>query len=383
MKVLHIIDSGGLYGAEVMLLNLIDEQIKLGLQPTICSIGKHNISEKPLESEALKRGFKLKKFRMHAGPNIFGAWKILQFAHHEHFDLIHTHGYKGRILFGLIPQKIRRLPLITTLHGWTNTRLFSLLRIYEWLEVKSLKYCDAVVIVSSAMRSNSRLKYYKKKNLTVINNGIPLLNLEVPTNKYNDELYLNSYALDLDIKEFCESGFIVGTIGRLSPEKGFHYLIEAISLLNNTRDIKLLIIGEGPLRAELEILINSLSLSEKVFIAGYRVNANKYLSLFDAFVLPSLSEGLPLTILEAMSAKTPIVATTVGGIPEVLQNGQGGLMVEPKNPKSLADAILKIRNNRALTEQLVFFSHNEVLTKYSSKTMAIKYLEMYKSSCKN
>ena len=90
-----------------------------------------------------------------------------------------------------------------------------------------------------------------------------------------------------------------------------------------------------------------------------------------------------MTILEAMSAKTPIVATKVGGVPEVLQNGQGGLLVEPRNPKSLADAILKIRNNRELTEQLISFSHNEVITKYSSKTMAIKYLEMYKSYCRN
>src|SRR3990170_1950650 len=376
MKVLHIIDSGGLYGTEVMLLNLVDEQIKLGLQPTICSIGKHTISEKPLESEALKRGFKLKKLRMHAGPNIFGAWKILQFAHREHFDLIHTHGYKGRILFGFIPRKVRKLPLVTTLHGWTNTKLLSLLRIYEWLEVKSLKHCDAAVIVSNALRSNPRLKHYKKENLMVINNGIPLSNLENSNNKYNDALHLNSYALDPDIKKFCENGFIVGTIGRLSPEKGFHYIIEAISLLSNTRDIKMLIIGEGPSRAELERLINSLSLSEKVIIAGYRANASKYLPFFDVFVLSSLTEGLPMTILEAMSTKTPIVATKVGGIPEALQDGQGGLLVEPRNPKSLADAILNIRNNRELTEQLISFSHNEVITKYSSKTMAIKYLEM-------
>ena len=148
-----------------------------------------------------------------------------------------------------------------------------------------------------------------------------------------------------------------------------------------------------PIKKKQEVVYTTLKLSQSSHEAIKEVAQiqglkhaevfDSMLSLFDAFVLPSLSEGLPLTILEAMSAKTPIVATTVGGIPEVLQNGQGGLLVEPKNPKSLADAILKIRNNRALTEQLVFFSHNEVLTKYSSKTMAIKYLEMYKSSCKN
>src|SRR3989337_2476449 len=118
MKVLHIIDSGGLYGAEVMLLNLVQEQLRLGLDPVICSIGEKRFFEKPLESEGLKRGFKIKKFRMRAGPNLLGAYKILRFAHIGKFDLMHTHGYKGNILFGLLLRGLRKIPLVSTLHGW-------------------------------------------------------------------------------------------------------------------------------------------------------------------------------------------------------------------------------------------------------------------------
>ena len=105
MKILHIIDSGGLYGAEMVLLNLVAEQIKLGLEPTIASIGEKGIVEKPLETEVIKRGFKLKKFRMQPGPDYMGASKILRFAKQEYFDLMHSHGYEGNI-FSLRGVKI-------------------------------------------------------------------------------------------------------------------------------------------------------------------------------------------------------------------------------------------------------------------------------------
>jgi hypothetical protein len=123
MKILHIIDSGGLYGAEVMLLNLVAEQIKLGLDPTIASIGEKHIGEKPLETEALKRGFKLRKFSMYPGPNYPGALKILRFAHGAGIHILHSHGYKGNILFGLMPRKIRNLPLIATIHDGKGLRI--------------------------------------------------------------------------------------------------------------------------------------------------------------------------------------------------------------------------------------------------------------------
>ena len=106
MRVLHIIDSGGMYGAEVMLLNLVEEQIRQGLKPVIASIGDNQTGEKPLEIEAHKRGFPLKIFRMRPGPNFIGAWKILNYAKSIDCNLLHSHGYKGNILFGFLPKKI-------------------------------------------------------------------------------------------------------------------------------------------------------------------------------------------------------------------------------------------------------------------------------------
>lgn len=373
MKVLHVIDSGGLYGAEMMLLNLVEEQIRVGLDPTICSIGKLNIEDKPLEKEALKRGFKVKKFRMRAGPNILGAWEILKIAKIDCFDLMHTHCYKGNILFGFIPKRIRNIPLVSTIHGWTGIRRFSRIRLYQWIETKSLKFIDAVVLVNKAMLSKPRIKNYNVKKFYIINNGIPI-------NGYRD----NNCELDSEIAAFCKEGFVVGSIGRLSEEKGFDYLIEAVNLLAKKIDnLKLIIIGEGPKREYLYKKTVTLKLADRIFLPGHRNCGSKYLPLLDVFVLPSLNEGLPITILEAMMAKTPIVATRVGGIPDVLQNGKGGLLIEPCNPQSLAKAIMEIRENKRLSEIITLFSYNEVITKYNSQNMASQYYDIYQKVLNN
>ncbi len=372
MKILHIIDSGGLYGAERMLLNLVYEQVKLGMESTICSIGEPGIKEKSLETEALKRGFKVKKVRMRAGPNFVGAWEILRLAHEEHFNLMHTHGYKANILFGFIPKMVRKIPLVSTLHGWTCAGRFTKMNIYKWFDLKSLKYFDSVVVVNKSMLSMPGLRKHSGI-MSVINNGISPVGYEADS---------QNFAVDSEVIDFCRAGFIVGAIGRLSPEKGFDNLIDAVYRLKTGIGLKLIIIGEGPLKEKLQIKINKMGVSDSVFLTGYLPGARKYMKFFDVFVLPSLTEGLPITLLEAMLSKIPVIATKVGGIPEVLQNGKGGVLVEPGKPEALAEAILQIHNNPELCEQFVNLSYNEVKMKYSSKNMALDYADVYRKIIK-
>lgn len=375
LRVLHIIDSGGLYGAEVVLLNLISEQIEMGLDPAIASIGEKNIGEKPFETEALNSGFRVLKFRMRPGPNYLGALKILRLAHRKGFDLLHSHGYKGNILFSFFPKRFRKIPLVSTLHGWTSTDSFTRMKLYERLDSISLKLIDAVVLVNKSMLTNSKLKNPKGINLYIVNNGIPLLDSCTLT-KTSDLLKTASAGLDQSIINFCNSGYIVGSVGRFSEEKGFRYLIKAFHLLNQD-NIKLLIIGDGVERNSLEQLIDKLKLNDSVLLPGYRPAAHNYLKYINLFVLPSLTEGLPITLLEAIQAKVPVVATKVGGIPEVLQDGKGGLLIEPRDPESLACAINHIYHNPEHAKHLVSKSYQEVITNYSSETMAMGYLDVY------
>lgn len=371
MKILHIIDSGGLYGAEMVLLNLVAEQIALGIDPTIASIGEKHISEKPLETEAHKRGFKVIKFRMFPGPNPFGIFKVLGYARQNAFDILHSHGYKGDVGFGLMPKRLRKIPLISTLHGWTSVSGFSKNRVYEQLHLMSLKYIDAVVLVSQAMCYTRKLKTRRNINFHVIHNGIPI----------SEEQSVRSpnTSLDQKILDFCEKGFTIGSIGRLSAEKGYRYLVEALDILiKEGIDARLIIIGEGRERNSLERAVAHYGLAENVIMPGYRENARDYLPYFKVFAVSSLTEGLPVTILEAMHAKIPIVATRVGGIPEVLQDNHGGLLVEPLSPKNLSEAIRLFYRDGKLARDLASLSFQEVVNNYTSKAMTLRYLDIYK-----
>ena len=426
MKILHIIDSGGLYGAEMVLLNLVAEQIKMGLDPCIASIGDKHIGEKPLETEARKRGFRVVKFRMFPGPNPYGMLKVLRYAKQNEFDILHSHGYKGNVAFGLMPKRIRKIPMISTLHGWTSVSGFSKNRVYEWLDLISLKYIDAVVLVSEAMKSHPKLEGRKGINFHVIHNGIPIpaaqfnhLTIQpfnqsriqatsTPPAQWNESVFnipsgLNSKTiqpgqstqstqqtrvtqatqrtqkLDQSIVDFCKKGYTIGSIGRLSTEKGYKYLIEALTILiKKGIDARLVIMGEGYERPCLENLTRELGLSEKVLLPGYIDEANLYIPLFDVFVISSLTEGLPITLLEAMQAKTPIVGSRVGGIPYLLDESRAGLLVNPASPDAIANAVFRIYDDGRLAKALVDDAYERVYTDFGMEGMALAYLEVYK-----
>lgn len=367
VKILHVIDSGGLYGAEVMLLNLMHEQVRLGCNPALASIGTREQGEKPLETEARKRGFQVHTFRMLPGPNVPGALRIVKLAVRESFDLYHTHGYRSDILIGFLPRFIRRLPVVSTLHGWTNNGDFSRMTLYEYVDKISLRRIDRVVVVNGSMKNKVGLR-----GLRVVDNGIPVDDFEAVSDGRV------TGGIDDDIASFCRKGFTFGAIGRLSLEKGFSNLIEAVKIASETYDIRLAIIGDGPLRKLLNDRIHALNLSGRVMLAGYRDGASKYLPCFKGFVLPSLTEGLPMVILEAMLASVPILATRVGGVPEVLENGDAGILLNTGSVQDIADGMIKFVANPDLGLRLAERARARVRDKYSSRLMAEKYNDIYR-----
>ncbi len=365
LKVLHVIDSAGLYGAEVMLLNLVGEQIKMGLSPAICSIGEKGCAEKPLEAEARRRGYPVKTFRMNPGFNLKGALDILGFARQEGFGVLHSHGYKGDILFGFLPRRLRRIPVVATLHGWTSAGAISRMRVYEWLDARALKHIDAVVAVNGRMLANPRLKK-SGINLHVVNNGMPPAQAEVRE-------------LDQEVAEFCKAGFIVGAIGRLTQEKGFKYLVEAFARVRERRkDARLVILGDGPEKDLLAGAAATFGLKDGLLMPGYRAGASRYLRLFDIFVLPSLTEGLPMVVLEAMQNGVPIVATRVGGVPEVLEEGAAGVLIESASARAVAEGIFALEDEN-YARGLAKRAKEIVNARYSSEGMAAGYREIYRS----
>lgn len=368
LKVLHVIDSGGLYGAEKVLLSLASEQIRQGSFPTIASIGEPHCGEKPIETAAMRRGISVAPFRMRAGPNLPGVLHILRFVRRERFDVLHSHGYKGDIFFGFMPKWARRIPVVSTVHGWTGGNSRNKLAFYEWLDGVSLSFIERIVVVSESMQDHARLHRHVQK-MRIVNNGIPW---EENLSGEEDE------QLDPRIVDFCQHGFVLGAAGRLSPEKGFGFLLDAFSEIAATHsDARLLILGEGNERSVLEAKARHLGIEARVLMPGFVNDLQRYLKLMQVFILSSLTEGQPMVILEAMRERIPVIASSVGGVPDMLSHGEAGMLVEAGSISSLAAAIRQIIKERGPATLRAERAVDLVRTKYSVAAMAYQYHEIY------
>lgn len=372
IKVLHIIDSGGLYGAEMMLLNLAREQRRMGLQPCIASIGDRHVGEKAIEVRAEQQGIPVQRFRMRPGPNWIGATAILKFAKRNRFSLLHSHGYKGNILFGLLPKCLRKLPMISTVHGYTSvSRNWSKMGLYEWLDARILPRLDGVVLVNRGMLGHPKLNSLNRRQYHVIDNGI------------GEQAPFRQCRLDGSLVRFCDHPFVIGAVGRLSNEKGFHVLVDAFArVLKDGFPARLVLVGDGHRRQDLARQIETLQLQYHVLMTGFVENAAEYIPLFRLLAIPSLTEGLPITLLEAMRAGIPVVASRVGGIPQVVTHNHCGLLIAPGDAVSLAENIKRLNADGELYHQLASNAKWRFLQKYTSGKMASRYLNLYEQILK-
>jgi len=175
-----------------------------------------------------------------------------------------------------------------------------------------------------------------------------------------------------------ETGPVVGTVARLAPEKDQHRLLEAFALLRREHPgARLVLAGDGPLRAELEARARELSIDPAVTFLGFRERVADVLSGLDIFALSSRTEGVPLALLEAMAAGLPVVATAVGGVPEVVVDGESGLLVPPADAEALAGALGRLARDRPLAERLGAAARRRVRERFSLAATARVYARLY------
>ena len=367
LKVLHVIDSGGLYGAEVMLLNLVETQVALGLKPLILSVGDLGVGEKSLEKTAKERGLDVKSVRFKSGLNIRASHSLISFAKNEGYDLIHSHGYKFNILFGLWPKFFRKIPLLSTLHGYVNAKKYSKMWINEVLDRFFIKRADLVVLVNRIMLDNPVIKSIQLPNYVVIDNGI-----DVSSKPSADAVVSNAF------KNFTAGhDKILGYVGRLSPEKGIKVLLNALKTVNRDHSVGVVIIGSGSQYDELNEMTSLLALERNVLFLGYIDKPVSYMKYFDALIMPSFTEGLPITLLEAMNAKVPVIASSVGGIPDVLDESSCGYLVKSGDVEALANSITFLINSPLDVVTKVDLAYRRVCDNYSSVKMAKEYENAY------
>jgi glycosyltransferase involved in cell wall biosynthesis len=368
MIVAHVIDSSGLYGAEQVILTLMHAQRQIGIHPILLSIGNKS-SSKFIENACLEMGFHFLRLRFSNGLNIFGSLKLVSTAKSLGVTVFHTHGYKPNILLGLLPRANNKIPIVCTLHGWTHTKFFSRIFVYEFLDLLLLRRLDAVVSVTKFPRYYKLLKRLKIQYFHVPNGIIDL-------NDTYDSISHQKHSIK---NHFTKADILnIVIIARLSHEKGFEYLLSALfTLVSNEIPITLTIIGDGQYRSSLEQTVSKYELAERVFFTGYIREAYRLLPAFDLFILASLTEASPITVLEAMRAGIPIVATSVGDIPYMLDHGRCGTLIPKKSSRAIFDAICDIYYNYQNALLKAKNAQMRVVSTFSGKSMASQYNRIY------
>ncbi len=364
--ILHLIDSSGLYGAEKVVLALLRELRRSQFLGILGCIREKETDNVEIAERAIEDGIPTYYFTMKRGLNPLGIYKILKFIKHSSISLVHSHGYKPNVFLSILP--FRSFPVISTVHGWLKFGTDRKERLYEFLDSKALKRMDFVVSVSEAVKEDLIKMGISKKKIVTIYNGIT-------TNHFRQQFHSS----ETRRQYFVDQGdFVVGTAGRLSEEKGHSYLIRAIpKLVREIKNIKLIIAGEGPLKRDLECLVENLGIINHVRLIGYEQDINQFLSAIDLFILPSLTEGLPISLLEAMGSGKAVIASRVGGIREVIQNSVNGILIPPMNVEALSESIKFFFNDSEARRIVGFEAKKHINLHFSSGAMALGYQNLY------
>ena len=360
VKVLQLISSGGYYGAENMLLNLCASQQKAGCENSLMLFYNVHAPNVEFYERARRRGLSVRMVHCQGRADWRAVRQIEECIQEDGIELLHTHGYKAD-LYGYVAARRSAKPIVATCHNWLGGT--AALGIYNHLDRIALKRFHGLAAVSDSVAQRLLDSGVSAKKIRTIANGIDVQTFE--------------RASPLPVLNF-DGNKVVGMVARLDLQKGFEYLLRAASeLCGAFPALKIVIVGEGPDRTAIENMIQQYGLQANVILAGQHSNMPGVYAAMDVFVLPSLNEGLPMTILEAMAASKPVIATRIGAIPSVIKDGETGLLVDPGDADGLRNALAWLLTDPDLGRRLGAAGYAWVSRNYTSETMALKYRQMY------
>lgn len=312
LRIIQYITPSQIGGAEVHVTALADKLQRRGHQVTVvCPHGR------PLVPELLARGLQVRSPRTMGKCDPFMLARLVRWLRADRAEVLHTHLSTASLL-GSLASRLAGVPAIATVHG-LNTRTC-----FNW--------AHGIIAVSNAVKQHLVDQRMPAERITVVHNGVDLQSLSRP---HEGTAVRGRWQIPEGVP-------VLATVGRLTPEKGHQDLLEALSRLATDRrwkEVRLLIVGKGPLLARLQEAARRLGLADRVVFTGFQRDVLAFLQAADIFVLPSIQEGLSLSALEAMAVGKPVVACRVGGTPEVVVDGETGLLVAPGQPAELAAAL--------------------------------------------
>lgn len=298
------------------------------------------------------------------------VWSVLKLALHmrrRKCRLIHTHDAHSTAL-GAAAARLAGVPLRIV-----SRRVDFPLKPNAFSRWKYTRGVDALLAISEGVKK------------VLVEGGIDPKVIRIVPSGIDFSVYAEAQKSDYLRQElsFAPDDFLVGIVAHLADHKGHRYLIRATKILKDIAPkVKVIIVGEGPLRMELDRLAKDVQVEDIVFFLGFRKDVPQILSSLDLFVLSSYLEGMGSSLLDAMACRLPVVATRVGGIPEVVIQGETGFLVPPRRAESLAQAIFKLYTDRELAERLGQKGYQVVHRKYSAESMAQKIIRIYERTAR-
>jgi len=351
-RILLAIGSSEIGGAQKVFITLIKELIERGYNINLV-VPKGPLLDVMQDTDLCIHtlDFKFPRCFIH-------IFKILR---EKNISLIHTHLTKCSFLFGLVNLLFKK-PMVCTLHNEIiHSRLNSFEKRFYPIFYFILSYlCSGIIVVSKYLKAHIvKVAKVNSKKITVIYNGIEI--------GENGE-FMN--------KPDNNKRFTIGYIGRLSDEKGVKYLIESLHVLKKI-DFECFIVGDGPLRIELEQLVRHYELSNKVRLLGFCNDPKPLMQQMDVIVVPSVNETFSLTIVESFLLKKVVIASNVGGIPELVIDGQTGFLFPVKDSSTLAEKILYVYNNKKEAQVIAMNGYEYFKKHFTSKIMAENTITYY------
>ena len=335
-KILYIITKSNWGGAQRYVFDLATNLPKEKYEVAVALGGEGTLKTK-LEQNGIaviSVANLARDINLRAEVSVF--FELLSLLRSNHYDIVHLNSSKIGGL-GALAARLARVPrIVFTAHGWAfkESRHVITRGVVTFISWLTVFLSHQTIVVSQDDQKKATGFPFVQKKITLVHNGVTPTSL-APRVEARAALLGNHAPHLLD-----NSVLWLGTISELHRNKGLAYLIEALANLPTTNySLLTIIVGEGEERPRLEALIKEKNLTEKIFLVGHKENAASLLVAFDIFTLTSEKEGLPYAILEAGLAGLPVVATNVGGIPEIIRDMESGIVVRAKDMKEIADAL--------------------------------------------
>ncbi|MEX1181758.1 MAG: glycosyltransferase family 4 protein [Gemmatimonadota bacterium] len=361
MRILHVLAPAPFGGLESVVEALAAEQTCAGHEVHVAAVLEPDGTTHPMLRALQANGVYASAVRVGARAYRRERALVRETCARLRPAVVHTHGYRTDVLHGPVARALG-IPTVSTAHGfiggdWKN-------RIYEHLQRRAYRHCSAVVAVSRPMAAY------------LVRRGVPAGRVHCIPNAWADatpfvERADARVALGIHPATYC-----IGFVGRLSREKGPDVFVEALARVNPA--VTALVIGDGRMRDALELRTRQLGISGTVRFAGSVENAGRFMKAFDAVVLSSRTEGTPVVLLEAMAAGVPVVATTVGGIPDAVSQLEAWL-VPPEDPPALAAALREIIADPDAARTLAARATQRLRAEFGAGAWVERYDDVYRA----